>query len=576
MAVSIPIVSEFVNTGIKQAERAFLDIRKQVAQAEGTMGKFKAAGKGVFDAVGANAASFAAAAGTALVTFAAKGVTAFQDLALSADKFAGATGLAVEEASRLMEVAGDLGIDTGTLEKNIGKMNQNLGKSPDLFEELGVQVEYAKDGTVDANETFLNVIDRLNGIKDPAERARVASQLLGKGWQNMSNLIMMGSEDLRKSLSQVSDAKTISPQEAERARKFRDTMDSLSDSVSDLGLMLGEVLVPILEKAASILTSEDAKQFFDDLGDGLGAIWRFGNDPVGHISDGVKDLASAAKDIPGDIWERNFGSEPQKQVAGLTAEFEKFRQQEAMTVDVSERFALMEKKKNEHLEQQQAILAKKDYAEKYVSNQQKMIDQSVKLRTELDNIDEAWNRLTGNLNMTVTFDRAQQELVALEEAAAKAFATGAGSDIAAYNEAAAQFVGTLAAISEGLGKVASREIKIRFNAEGPGAALALAAWYRSGGELSGLNASQLLGAAGLSIPGLATGGVASAGGTYLVGERGPELLTMGARSGYVTPNGALGGNTVNVTVTSADPNQVVAALQQYVRVNNRLPANAIG
>ena len=26
------------------------------------------------------------------------------------------------------------------------------------------------------------------------------------------------------------------------------------------------------------------------------------------------------------------------------------------------------------------------------------------------------------------------------------------------------------------------------------------------------------------------------GGTYLVGERGPELLTMGGNSGYVTPN----------------------------------------
>ena len=61
MAVSIPIVSEFINTGIKQAERAFVDIRKQVSAAEGTMGKFKAAGKGVFDAVSANAASFAAA-----------------------------------------------------------------------------------------------------------------------------------------------------------------------------------------------------------------------------------------------------------------------------------------------------------------------------------------------------------------------------------------------------------------------------------------------------------------------------------------------------------------------------------
>ncbi len=183
MAVTIPLVTEFQNRGIKAAEAAFVNFRKQVDQAEGTMGKFKAGSKAIFDGIKANAGTFATAAAGAFVTFAAQGVTAFQDLALSADKFAASTGLAVEEASRLIEVTGDIGIEAASVETAIGKMNQNLGKSPDLFEELGVQVEYAKDGTIDANETFLNVIDRLNGIKDPAEKARVATQLLGKGWR---------------------------------------------------------------------------------------------------------------------------------------------------------------------------------------------------------------------------------------------------------------------------------------------------------------------------------------------------------------------------------------------------------
>jgi hypothetical protein len=39
----------------------------------------------------------------------------------------------------------------------------------------------------------------------------------------------------------------------------------------------------------------------------------------------------------------------------------------------------------------------------------------------------------------------------------------------------------------------------------------------------------------------AKGGPVSAGGTYLVGEGGPELLTMGSASGHVTPNHAMGG-----------------------------------
>lgn len=44
----------------------------------------------------------------------------------------------------------------------------------------------------------------------------------------------------------------------------------------------------------------------------------------------------------------------------------------------------------------------------------------------------------------------------------------------------------------------------------------------------------------------ATGGPVYPGQTYLVGEKGPELLTMGSNSGYVHPNGAGGGVTVNV------------------------------
>lgn len=50
----------------------------------------------------------------------------------------------------------------------------------------------------------------------------------------------------------------------------------------------------------------------------------------------------------------------------------------------------------------------------------------------------------------------------------------------------------------------------------------------------------------------ATGGPVSAGGTYLVGERGPELLRMGGNSGFVVPNHLLGsasGRVVqNVTI----------------------------
>lgn len=54
--------------------------------------------------------------------------------------------------------------------------------------------------------------------------------------------------------------------------------------------------------------------------------------------------------------------------------------------------------------------------------------------------------------------------------------------------------------------------------------------------------------------GKAIGGSVQAGGSYLVGERGPEILTMGGRGGNITPNNKMGGGsgvvvnqTINIT-----------------------------
>lgn len=58
---------------------------------------------------------------------------------------------------------------------------------------------------------------------------------------------------------------------------------------------------------------------------------------------------------------------------------------------------------------------------------------------------------------------------------------------------------------------------------------------------------------GVDIPGLAVGGPAMAHHSYVVGERGPEILTMGSRGGYVHSNAAsqamAGGGSSDVHVT---------------------------
>lgn len=66
---------------------------------------------------------------------------------------------------------------------------------------------------------------------------------------------------------------------------------------------------------------------------------------------------------------------------------------------------------------------------------------------------------------------------------------------------------------------------------------------------------------------LAAGGAAIAGRTYLVGEKGPELLEMGSTSGHVTPNKDLGGVT-EVRVFIGDT-ELKGMVRTEIREHNR-------
>lgn len=331
MAINLPIVTQFSDKGIKSAKAAFANFKTDVGNATGAMGKFKAGSNAALNAVKANAGNFAMAAGAAIVGFAVKGVAAFQDLAISSGKFADATGLTVEEASRFIEVGGDIGIEAGTIETAIGKMNKTLGATPKVFQDLGVEIARTGTGATDVNQTFLNVVQRLNAIKDPAQRAATASQLLGKGWQEMSELIAMGSDELSKSLSQVSDAKVIDEGELKKARDFRAAMDNLNDKVGDLSLTLGEELVPSLIAAADgIIMVADALTFaasgVSSASGGLSNLSKLWGKLTGNTEEAAVSLSTFGRrqtDVYSDMHKLNEVIEDQEDgVATLTTEWQ--------------------------------------------------------------------------------------------------------------------------------------------------------------------------------------------------------------------------------------------------------------
>jgi methyl-accepting chemotaxis protein len=267
----IELLIDVTATGAKSSLRAFKD---DIDDADGAFGKLKAGAKSAFDNLGGIIAGGLAAAGTALFAFGTKSVTAFQDVALESGKMADALGVSTEEASRLIEVAGDLGIETSTLESAIGRMNRTIATSPEKFDAIGAAIARNKDGTVDVVQTFKNAAEAIDRIPDAAVRAKAAQEIFGKGWQQIAELIAGGATGIREAMKSVEEGKVIDEGEVARARKFRDTMDELKGKFEEFAISAGGHIVRTIngleklgEKAETAfrwLTLADARQVIYD------------------------------------------------------------------------------------------------------------------------------------------------------------------------------------------------------------------------------------------------------------------------------------------------------------------------
>jgi hypothetical protein len=555
-ADKLTVVIDFV-TG--PAQSGLGKMRGAIGEADGAFGKMKAAGNVAFDSVKENAANFAMAAGSALIAFGVKSVQAFQDTALAAGQFSDATGLAVDEASRLIEVSGDIGIEAGTVESALGKMNKTLGASPELFNKLGVEIARTSTGATDVNGTFLNVVDRLNAIKDPAERARVASQLLGKGWQGMAELIGQGSASLKESLAGVADAQVIDEAELAKAKEFRERMDELNDRLQAVVMTVGEELVPVLSDAAETIgTVTDAFQAVNTAAEDLTGIDLFGwadklTNPIGAAMDAMDWFTDAigfnvsATDGISYAWDYftgnledattaiEYGSDAAEEMARMYGE------RLVPTLDTaSGAIGRIDRSAQDFTEQvRDAEAATRD------------LDATYQLLTgELDQA-EAWDNLAvkmweyhanteQNDGMTRNYIRSLGDTVMAldaipEETKAELIAQLREGDIATVEA-------YLARLREGV------TVPVRFAGQG-----------------------------GVGFEKRAAGGPVRAGQPYLVGEKGPEIVVPG-QSGTVIPNNRIGGGSgvggggMNVTINmppGSNGQDVVAAIRDYEKRNGK-------
>lgn len=293
IAVIIDVTSDKAVAGLKT-------FRKSVAEAEGFSGKFKAGIGSLKESLGgmmsgASGPAAIAAGATAIGAAWMKAGQTFIDTARQARDLSVATGLGIEDASRLIEVFGDLGGDASTLAQSIGKITRSL--DDDKWTKYGIATRDASGQARDANDIFLESLEVIRQIKDPTERAAAGAALYGKSWANLAPLVAKSDKELRSALKSVKDGKVITEDEADKADKLAEGFDNIKDAVEEMVLGAGEALVamkPIFDVVALTLEAiaydiglvMDAWDFF------------FGEDPaapLGEIAHQARGAAAAMR-----------------------------------------------------------------------------------------------------------------------------------------------------------------------------------------------------------------------------------------------------------------------------------------
>lgn len=252
-------ISVLIDVTTDKAVNGFNNFKTAIKDAEGFSGKFKAGIGSLKESLGGLVSgpvgpAAVAGAATAIGTAWIKAGQTFIDTARQARDLSVATGLGIEDASRLIEVFGDLGGDAGSLASSIGKITKSL--DDDKWNKYGIATRDASGEARDANDIFLESLDVLRDIKNPTERAAAGTELYGKSWANLAPLISQSDDALRDALKSVKDGKVITEEEADKADKLAEGFDNIKDAVEEMVLAAGQVLVemkPIFDVVALTL-----------------------------------------------------------------------------------------------------------------------------------------------------------------------------------------------------------------------------------------------------------------------------------------------------------------------------------
>lgn len=490
-------------------------------------------------------------------------------------------GVGVAAFSQLGYAAKLSNVSLEALSQGFKKMEiaVSKGDAVEAFRAIGVSVERLRQ--LNPDQQFQVIAEALSKMGDAADRARAVRDIFGKGGDELLPVLLQGAKGIQ-ALRDEADQLGITLDEvgAQSLVRAKESMEKLDASSSALGRTLVEKLGPALTATEDGIRkmlggSTNLEKLQDELARVKARLADIANGTQFHRGFGdtkkeLEELRTRAIELSNalvKIYTAQIKSTDTSFVDAVLGKPEGFKQrgQEIQEVIVTVQRASTDSLLNYYVGLEKATqtdLQKRSQDERDFYADLEVLAESHRvsaadiqaradehrekaalvLKEKLIAIDERANQNLDDLARTLTpmqqmAQRAAQNMESVfEQFFFDPFHSGIQGLLSGFINVVRQMIAQAAA---------AQLAKTLFGSGGSNIfGTILGAVFGGGGGGSGAAAAN----SGVVGP-RAGGGSVMGGGTYLVGEQGPELFTP-RNNGNIIPNGALGGDRINITINS--------------------------
>ena len=428
------------------------------------------------------------------------------------------TGIAADSLQAYVNAGKLAGVEQATIEKGLRRLaqsqreaDQGIKTYSESYEALGISVRDS-DGNLKSSEVLLgDIADRFSDMPNGATKAALAMEIFGRSGAQLIPLLNAGREELEKWNYETSEGF------AANAEYFNDQLTMLSFGFDGFRKQLADALLPALNSVLEVFrklfeSGNDWEGFFKVVGFGFRTISFAVISTIVAVEELIHLIGAIGKRA-----QKMFGMDTE----GMNESAEKYRE------GVAERF-----KRNQ--EAFKAITTGQSEAgDAYGFNK----------GTKDANLLETQLAKTFGAQMKSKITSFKDSIKSVGEAMSDVVIKG----IKGMEDSLVDFVMT--------GQLEFRKLANSIIRDMVRIAIQQTIMAPFGDWFGGLFKKGPTTTA-VTVPGKAMGGPVGAGRSYLVGERGPELLRLGSKGGHVTPNHQLGNTSVVVNVDAKGQSQV--------------------